>query len=126
MTRSERAAKQEALLRTKRAALQKAMAHSQAIQRVEARKQRDKRRYLVGTLCDEAGLLTWSDADLAEVVQVLARLVAVPHPGAIIEGLLHGLSMNGTTEESQAKSRSHDTGFPLETPPERSKTTPCL
>jgi hypothetical protein len=125
MNRSERAAQQEASLRTKRAALKKAMAKTQAIQRAEARKQRDKRRALVGQMVEDAGLFAWSDADLKAVVQALSRLLEVSNPAAVVEGLLHGISPNGTDAQPSGKSRSHDSGFPLETPPERSKTAPC-
>ena len=95
MNRSERAANQEARLRAQRAALTKAMAKTQAIQRAEERKQRDKRRYLVGKLLDEAGLLAWSDADLQAVAQALSRLVEVPNPGALVEGLLDEATLAG-------------------------------
>jgi hypothetical protein len=126
MTRAERAAQQAARLRAQREVLTKELAKTQAIERAEARKQRDKRRVLVGQMVEDAGLFAWSNADLKAVVQGLARLAGVPNPGAVVEALLHGISPNGTADENQGKSRSHDTGFPLETPTERSKTAPCL
>jgi hypothetical protein len=88
MTRSERAALQEARLRAQRDALDKPIARAQAIQREDARKQRDRRRYLVGRLCDEAGLLTWSDAELRAVIEALASLRDTPHPAEVLVGLV--------------------------------------
>jgi hypothetical protein len=88
MTRSERAAQQEARLRTQMDVLTKAMARMQAIQREEERKERDRRRYLVGTLFEEAGLMAWSDADLSAVCQALIPLLDTPNPGAVLDGLL--------------------------------------
>ena len=88
MTRAERAERQAARLRAKREAITKQLASAEARQRVDERKARDKRRYLVGQMVDDAGLFAWTDADLAAVVQALTSLRDVPHPGAVLEGLL--------------------------------------
>jgi hypothetical protein len=66
----------------------KAVALAEAAQREAARKDLHKRRYHVGALAHEAGLFVWSNADLAGVFAVLAKLRDVPNPGAVLEGIL--------------------------------------
>lgn len=78
--RQERA-EQEATLRAE-------IRHSEATLRDETRKATNRRRYLVGALADEAGLLAWSDTDLAGIFAALAPLKAVPHPVAVLEAIL--------------------------------------
>jgi hypothetical protein len=90
MTRAERTAQREATLRTRQEALARELAQAQARTRRTEREAREKRRYVVGKLVDQAGLFVWSDADLAAVVQALATLRDVPHPGGVIAGLLQG------------------------------------
>ena len=108
-TRAERAAERAAKLRSDREATDKAIAQQEAIVRREERKSRDKRRYRIGKLVDEAGLFAWSDTDLAAVMETLATLRAVHHPGAVLEGLLRdpeGLmvpGINGTADVSAKK-----------------------
>ena len=99
MTRAERAAekvrREKAKLAEKEQAAKdtvaeqrKAVALAEAAQREVVRKDLHKRRYHVGALAHEAGLFVWSNADLAGVFAVLARLQNVPHPVAVLEGLL--------------------------------------
>ena len=88
MTRAERAERQAARLRAKREAITKQLASAEARQRVDERKARDKRRYLIGQMVEAAGLFAWTDADLEAVFQALATLRDVPHPGAVMDGLL--------------------------------------
>ena len=77
MTRAERldkaAARAKAALETQR----KALAQIQAAQHDEERKALTKRRLLVGTLVEQAGLFA-----------ALSRLVETPDPVAVLEGLL--------------------------------------
>jgi hypothetical protein len=49
---------------------------------------RHARQAQVGKLADEAGLLLWSDADLAGIFAAVALLAACPNPVAVLEGLL--------------------------------------
>jgi hypothetical protein len=93
ITRAERVAQAEARLRDPKATLAKGLARAQAVQRSEEKKARDKRRYLVGQMADEAGLFAWSDADLHAVLTSLATLRDVPHPGAVLAGLLQESSL---------------------------------
>jgi hypothetical protein len=99
MTRAERAAEKvrrekEKLAEKAQAAKdavaeqRKAVALAEAAQREAARKDLHKRRYHVGALAHEAGLFVWSNADLAGVFAVLAKLRDVPNPGAVLEGIL--------------------------------------
>ena len=71
----------------------KALAESEAALREENRQATDKRRYQVGALADEAGLLAWSNAEIATLfarvvtlraqsADLLATLLAEPVPPA--------------------------------------------
>ena len=126
MNRIERAMQQAARLRSKQEVLAKRLAKTQAIQRVEERKQRDKRRYLVGQLVEETGLFAWSDADLAAVIQALTPLRDTPHPAEVLAGMLHGITLNGAEDKTQAKNRSHASSFPLEMTEASEENRPCL
>jgi hypothetical protein len=84
MTRAERATEAEAKLRRRKEDLDKEIARQQAVQRTEDRKARDKRRYLVGKMVDEAGLFAWSDASVEKVVELLAPLGPLANPDLII------------------------------------------
>jgi hypothetical protein len=66
----------------------KALAKIESAQRHEQRKARNKRRYVVGTLADKAGLLAWRDADLATVFAVLTKLAQGTNPVTALEGFL--------------------------------------
>lgn len=88
MTKTERLAQQEARAKEALAAMQKRLAVVQAQQHAVTRKAKDKRRALVGTMADDAGLFVWSDADLADIFGLLAMLVPCPNPVAVLEGLL--------------------------------------
>jgi hypothetical protein len=79
-----RAAREQAALKVH----QQRVAAVHAAQREDTRKTRNKRRYLVGALADEAGLLTWSDGELAAVFAVLTPLADVPNPAAVLAGAL--------------------------------------
>ncbi len=90
MTRTERVVEQVRKAKEKLEAQRKALAQAEAAQREVARKDVNKRRYLVGALAHEAGLFRWSNPELAALFQVLARLEHVHNPGAVLEGLLGG------------------------------------
>src|SRR5262245_44245166 len=88
MTRAERSAERERKLKEKLEADHKALAQLQATNRAQARAERDKRRYKVGAVLDEAGLFVWDDTTLAGIVQMLTTLLDCPDPVAVLEGLL--------------------------------------
>jgi hypothetical protein len=87
-SREQRLAQAADAARLKMETQRKHLAAIQAQQKAAAKKLRDRRRYRVGAMADEAGLLVWSDADLAAVCAVLAQLKDVPHPAAVLEALL--------------------------------------
>ncbi|HEX6827116.1 MAG TPA: hypothetical protein VF077_12435 [Nitrospiraceae bacterium] len=111
MTRDERAAQHVAVLKRKQTAITKQLARIEAQQRLAAQKQRDRRRYAVGALAEEAGLFAWSDADLAALMQALVLLAAVSTPRAVIAGILHGMTTNGTDNHEEGKSTPHETAI---------------
>jgi hypothetical protein len=81
MTKTERLAVQ--IQRNKQA-----LAQRQARLREVTRQATNKRRYQVGALADDAGLLAWSNADLAGLFTALATLKDVPNPVAVLEAIL--------------------------------------
>jgi hypothetical protein len=80
----------ERLARESRAAQRKTILQAEAAVREETRKATNKRRYYVGFLAEEAGLFTWSNADLQKIFLAVARLGAMPNPGTVLEGVLAG------------------------------------
>ena len=88
MTRAERAALREQRLKEELAAKSRQLAQLQAQQRAAERAARNKRRYLVGTLAEQAGLLVWEDATLVRLFTLLGPLTQMPHPEAVLESLL--------------------------------------
>jgi hypothetical protein len=99
MTRAERAAEhvrkakahlveEDQRAKARRAAQRQEVMQAQAVVREETRKATNKRRYRVGALADEAGLLLWSDADLMAVFTVLTRLLTLPNPAAVLDAVL--------------------------------------
>jgi hypothetical protein len=88
MTRDERLALAEHRLKEKRAADQAALDKVYAQQREQARKARTRRRYAVGALADDAGLLAWDDSILSALFAALATLAEVPNPVAVLESVL--------------------------------------
>jgi len=81
-------AEEERRAQEKRVAQRKTIMQAEASVREETRKATNKRRYYVGALADEAGLLAWSDTDLQKVFLAVARLRETPNPGAVLESLL--------------------------------------
>jgi hypothetical protein len=104
MTRADRLAQTEARAKAKLEAERKRLAGIQGAQRAEHKKLRDKRRYQVGTVADEAGLLAWEDTTLAGLFALLATLREAPNPVALLEGLLSdgggspGMSVDGRAD----------------------------
>jgi hypothetical protein len=84
----EKLAEQERLARESRAAQRKTIMQAEASVRAETRKATNKRRYHIGAMADEAGLLAWSETDLQKVFLAVARLRETPNPGAVLESLL--------------------------------------
>jgi hypothetical protein len=88
MTRAERAALREQRLKDQLAATRRQLAQVEAQNRAAERTARNKRRFQVGLLADQAGLFALDDAGLARLFAALSRLVAIPDPVATLEGLL--------------------------------------
>ena len=88
MTRAERldraAARAKAQLETQR----KTLAKIQAAQYEEEKKELTKRRLLVGTLADQAGLFALDDTTIAALFSLLAPLVHGPDPVAVLDAVL--------------------------------------
>ena len=88
-----------------------ALAQNEAALREETRKVTNKRRYEVGALADEAGLLAWSNAEIATLfarvvtlraqsADLLATLLAEPVPPAKVRE-------NGVAETPSRVSAAH-------------------
>ncbi|SRR5262249_31325198 len=88
MTRAERATLREQRLKAHLEAKSKELAHVQTQKRAAERHARDKRRYHVGALADDAGLLAWDDATLTRLFTLLSPLTQMPNPEAVLESLL--------------------------------------
>jgi hypothetical protein len=87
MTREERAARKRQRLQDKLAADKHALAQADAAYRDEQRTARNKRRYRLGTLADDAGLDRWDEATLRGLFGLLAHLRETPNPVAVLETL---------------------------------------
>src|SRR5438270_1075758 len=87
-TRAERLANAERLARTQLERQRTRLAKVQAQQREEERRALTKRRQLVGTMVDEAGLFALDDVTLAVLFSLVATLLDAPDPVAVLEGLL--------------------------------------
>jgi Cys-tRNA synthase (O-phospho-L-seryl-tRNA:Cys-tRNA synthase) len=94
----------ERLAKESRAAQRKTILQAEAAVREETRKATNKRRYYVGFLAEEAGLFTWSNADLQKIFLAVARLGETPSPGAVLESLLLDVPAGsvGITSEGMA------------------------
>jgi len=88
MTRAERAALRAQRLKEELEAKSRQLAQLQAQQRAAERAERHKRRFHVGLLAEQAGLLVWEDATLARLFTLLSPLTQMPHPEAVLEALL--------------------------------------
>ena len=88
MTRQERLEERERRIRERQDKDKRELALVQSARRDDARKARDRRRYQVGRLADEAGLLAWEDGTLTSLFALLGTLQSVPNPAAVLEGLL--------------------------------------
>ena len=88
MPRKERPADREQRLKQDLADVKRALKQAQAERREEERTARNRRRFLVGLMADEHGLLVWDDQTLAGLFQTLALLRETPNPIAVLESLL--------------------------------------
>ena len=88
MTREERAALKAQRLKNKLAMDKLALSQAEAVYRDEQRTSRNKRRYRLGTLADEAGLAIWEEPTLRSLFELLARLRTVPDPVAVLDELM--------------------------------------
>ena len=113
MTKAERFAEEEAAAKRKLTESYRVLAQARARIRTEAKKATDKRRYQVGALADEAGLLTWTNAELAAAFTALAQHRAVSTEVGIPDaplsdcGVFHGVSENGVAETGSRVSAAH-------------------
>jgi len=88
MTRQERTARREQRLKEELATKARALAQVQAEKRAADRVARTKRRLVVGTLADDAGLFLWDDTTLAGLFQAVALLRETLDPVAVLASLL--------------------------------------
>jgi hypothetical protein len=88
MTRAERLDRAAARAKAQLEAQRKALAQIQAAQHDEERKALTKRRLLVGTLVEQAGLFALSDTVLTGLFAALSHLVETPDPVALLDALL--------------------------------------
>jgi len=108
MTRQERAARREQRLKEALATKARELAQVQAQHRADERAARTKRRIIVGTMADAAGLFVWDDPTLRGLFQRLALLRETPDPVAVLEGLLaspgnlDAVSVHGMAHAPQA------------------------
>jgi hypothetical protein len=108
MTRQERLIRREERLKDELAAKARKLAQAQAQKRAAERAARTKRRIIVGTMADDAGLFLWDDTTLRGLCQLLALLRETPNPVAVLEGLLSdgdgqpGRSVHGMAHAPQA------------------------
>ena len=89
MTRAERLDRAAARAKAQLEAQRKALAQIQAAQYAEEKKARTKRRLVVGELADQAGLFALDDTTLAGLFALLAPLVHVPDPVAVLAVMLN-------------------------------------
>jgi hypothetical protein len=88
--------------REKIAAEKRTLASIASAQRAEAKKARDKRRYQVGLLADDAGLLALDDAFLKELLALLRQVAQQADPHATVATCLRtmagmpGMSVDGS------------------------------
>jgi hypothetical protein len=108
MTRQERAARREQRLKEELATKARELAQAQAQKRAADRAKRTKRRVIVGTMADAAGLFVWDDPTLRGLFQTLALLHETSDPVAVLEGLLaspgmlDAVSVDGMAHAPQA------------------------
>src|SRR5262245_50784776 len=88
MNRTERAIEREAKLKDALERARRERAQSEAKDRAEARAALNKRRYHVGAIADDAGLLAWDDATLMGLFQILVRLQELRDPVQVLDALL--------------------------------------
>src|SRR6266566_6284358 len=87
-TRAERLAHAEKLAREQLERQRQRLAKVQARQREEERRALTKRRLFIGELADQAGLFALDDTTIAALFSLLAPLVHVPDPVAVLDALL--------------------------------------
>ena len=88
MTRAERLDRAAARAKAQLEAQRKALAQIQAAQYAEEKKALSRRRQLVGTMADQAGLFALDDPTIAALFALLAPLVHVPDPVAVLDAML--------------------------------------
>jgi hypothetical protein len=88
LSQEERLAQAKVKAREKLANDKRALAIIESAERAEQRKARDKRRYLLGAMVDEAGLAGLDDAVLRPLLGLLASVAQGPDPVALLEALL--------------------------------------
>lgn len=110
MTRAERAAEKVRKEKEQRAKQQRraqahddkrraAIAKAEAILREEDRKTRNKRRFQVGAVAEEAGLFALDQATLVNLFTLLTSLTDLPNPVAVLDALLTDAGLRTTEEQ---------------------------
>jgi hypothetical protein len=104
MNRAERLAEASRRAKEKLAKDRKALAKIESAQHHDDRQARWKRRLVVGTLAEAAGLCALSNTDLAGLFALLGRVTQAPDPVAAMKALLHDhvspvrVAVNGITD----------------------------
>jgi hypothetical protein len=107
-TRPEQLARAEATAKAKIDEEKRKLAAVQSAQRAEAKKARNQRRFHVGTLADQAGLLALDDALLTEMFALLARLAQHDDPHGTLAACLRTIAGTpGTSVEGCAHAEKH-------------------
>jgi len=81
-------ADEEAAYKQRQAENKKALEQLDKQDREADKKAREKRRYQLGKLADDTGLLAWDDLTLTGLFQALTLLLDTPDPVAVLEGVL--------------------------------------
>ena len=88
MTRLERLQAQALKDAQKLAQTQDRVVLEEARKLEKARKANDKRRYMIGTMVDEAGLFILDDLTLGQLFSLLVPLADLPDPVRTLDGLI--------------------------------------
>jgi hypothetical protein len=84
----DKIAKDQEKQKEKLAADKRVLSQAEAVYREEQRHARNKRRYRLGTLADDAGLAVWDEPTLQGLFERLARLRELPDPVRVLDGLM--------------------------------------
>ena len=112
-TRQQRLTDAEAAARDKLEVQRKAYATIQGQLRALEKKTRDRRRYHLGQLVEEAGLADLDDAILRPLLALVGNVASMPNPVALLEALMPqgsntpGTSVDGCAHAAHGVSAAH-------------------